>query len=260
MFSSCHSQKRFAFTLIELLVVIAIIAILAAILFPVFARARENARRSSCQSNLKQIGLGIMQYTQDYDEGFPINNNNAATNSGFFGQTMPYVKSLQLFQCPSEPTAPPAGASDLHQNNAVDYAYNLNLGYANNASAKVAQAVLTQSALTVMVVDDSSANGNASGRSDNWTAGCGTSLDCASGGLATFNGTAAQRHLETQNVLFCDGHVKSYKGQTPTQSATIYNGCTRATAGGSVYPANTSGCASPGTTYSGSSPTFNLTP
>src|ERR1051325_7590284 len=59
------------FTLIELLVVIAIIAILAAILFPVFGRARENARRSSCQSNLKQIGLGLLQYEQDFDESLP---------------------------------------------------------------------------------------------------------------------------------------------------------------------------------------------
>ena len=65
-------HKRSGFTLIELLVVIAIIAILAAILFPVFARARENARRTSCVSNLKQIGLGIMQYTQDYDERYPL--------------------------------------------------------------------------------------------------------------------------------------------------------------------------------------------
>src|SRR5689334_5202516 len=71
--SQCNRRQaaKPGFTLIELLVVIAIIAILAAILFPVFARARENARRASCQSNLKQIGLGIMMYTQDYDETFP---------------------------------------------------------------------------------------------------------------------------------------------------------------------------------------------
>lgn len=74
-----NKQGTKAFTLIELLVAIAIISILATILFPVFARARENTRRSSCQSNLKQIGLGIMQYTQDYDEMFPI-FRAAATN------------------------------------------------------------------------------------------------------------------------------------------------------------------------------------
>jgi prepilin-type N-terminal cleavage/methylation domain-containing protein/prepilin-type processing-associated H-X9-DG protein len=126
------------FTLIELLVVIAIIAILASILFPVFARARENARRSSCMSNLKQIGLGFMQYTQDYDERYPmaayhplgVGSNDPTViqtdpsmpgahytvrqNSWPAGKYItwmdiiyPYVKSVQLFKCPSyQATAP----------------------------------------------------------------------------------------------------------------------------------------------------------
>src|SRR3954469_10319714 len=96
------------FTLIELLVVIAIIALLAAILFPVFGRARENARRSSCQSNLKQIGLGIIQYTQDYDEKFPLSWNGqgwGATLTGWVMEVQPYLKSTQIFQCPSETTS-----------------------------------------------------------------------------------------------------------------------------------------------------------
>ncbi|MBW3635184.1 MAG: DUF1559 domain-containing protein, partial [Armatimonadetes bacterium] len=95
------------FTLIELLVVIAIIAILAAILFPVFGRARENARRSSCQSNLKQIGLGWLQYAQDYDERvLPVNqtgNNFAAPRAGWFSIVQPYMKSSQVMTCPSDP-------------------------------------------------------------------------------------------------------------------------------------------------------------
>jgi prepilin-type N-terminal cleavage/methylation domain-containing protein/prepilin-type processing-associated H-X9-DG protein len=99
------SRKGQAFTLIELLVVIAIIAILASILFPVFARARESARRASCQSNLKQIGLAMMQYTQDYDEKYlpsqPSDPANPGGGATFVTVLQPYIKSSQIFICPS---------------------------------------------------------------------------------------------------------------------------------------------------------------
>jgi prepilin-type N-terminal cleavage/methylation domain-containing protein/prepilin-type processing-associated H-X9-DG protein len=111
------TQRRNAFTLIELLVVIAIIAILAAILFPVFAQAREKARQTSCLSNIKQIGLGLLMYAQDYDEQFPRADysvtppplNPAATGT-FAGRinhykwqawVLPYIKNTQIFFCPS---------------------------------------------------------------------------------------------------------------------------------------------------------------
>jgi len=89
-------SKRRGFTLIELLVVIAIIAILAAILFPVFARARENARRASCQSNLKQIGLTVEQYKQDFDAYYPTTRQVASTgvNRGWPTLLQAYIKSL----------------------------------------------------------------------------------------------------------------------------------------------------------------------
>ena len=99
MLSFILSKKRSGFTLIELLVVIAIIAILAAILFPVFARARENARRTSCLSNLKQIGLGIQQYSQDYDEKYLFQSVGTGQHFGYILQ--PYLKSQQIFLCPS---------------------------------------------------------------------------------------------------------------------------------------------------------------
>jgi prepilin-type N-terminal cleavage/methylation domain-containing protein/prepilin-type processing-associated H-X9-DG protein len=114
---NCKTQNKQAFTLIELLVVIAIISILAAILFPVFARARENARRASCQSNLKQIGIGLMMYVQDYDGRTPYQDVTSSNGTAYYAypslvtlfhpnwiySIYPYVKSWQLFACPSAP-------------------------------------------------------------------------------------------------------------------------------------------------------------
>ena len=101
--SSAAPGERHGFTLIELLVVIAIIAILAAILFPVFARARENARKSNCASNLKQLGLAILAYAQDYDEMFPkYTLKNVPTDKNDWHEVIdPYVKNTLLKRCPS---------------------------------------------------------------------------------------------------------------------------------------------------------------
>jgi prepilin-type N-terminal cleavage/methylation domain-containing protein/prepilin-type processing-associated H-X9-DG protein len=123
--------KRSAFTLIELLVVIAIIAILAAILFPVFAQAREKARQASCLSNLKQLGLAVIQYNQDYDETMPP----AASNEPAWGGNpawcnswvllvQPYCKSLGIFYCPSDSR----NQTTAWQGESISYAPNVFLG------------------------------------------------------------------------------------------------------------------------------------
>ena len=118
------SKKR-GFTLIELLVVIAIIAILAAILFPVFAQAREKARAISCISNLKQIGLAFTQYEQDFDERNPQGWDPYGRASGWAWQVYPYVKSRAVFRCPDDSAAVPGNSS---------YGYNANLVFGNNGS------------------------------------------------------------------------------------------------------------------------------
>ena len=95
-------KKSKGFTLIELLVVIAIIAILAAILFPVFQKVRENARRTACLSNLKQLGLGIVQYNQDFDERQPCGANPYGGGTGWASQIYPYLKSIAVYRCPDD--------------------------------------------------------------------------------------------------------------------------------------------------------------
>ena len=202
-----HQKTRAAFTLIELLVVIAIIAILAAILFPVFARARENARRSSCQSNLKQIALGVKQYIQDYDEKYPIRNyassppgttsctaattGNTSCSNGWAITLQPYLKSSQIFQCPSE-TLPPAnttpGTTTYGDGGTTggytDYFYNYSLGLGINESA------MNYISNTIM---------NGDGVSND--AGYVKSSEA-------LNTVDLARHLEGNNYSFADGHVK----------------------------------------------------
>ena len=181
-----NKQKR-GFTLIELLVVIAIIAILAAILFPAFARARENARRASCQSNLKQIGLGIMQYTQDYDERYPPATVTDPNVVGWAGAIQPYVKSEQIFQCPSSTTD--ATSDPLLSIRLIgaftDYFYNYNLNQTSEAQLQYASNV---------VMNGDSMGGPADKYQQATDAG-------------------ALRHFEGGNFSFADGHVKWFKRQ-----------------------------------------------
>lgn len=180
--------RRSAYTLIELLIVIAIIAVLAAILFPVFARARENARRASCQSNLKQISLGALQYIQDYDERFPLGltTRGLGNYSTSFDLLQPYLKSSQLGICPSD-TDPPSVNLYLPGSKPVSYAANVKITTApflgENPPPSIAQ--VGQSARLPLI----------------WDA-VNVSMDPVP------DVKVRRRHLEGANCLFADGHVK----------------------------------------------------
>lgn len=230
-------QRRIirGFTLIELLVVIAIIALLAAILFPVFARARENARRASCQSNLKQMALGIKQYAQDYDETFPENMfSGAAPYQGWVTKMDPYMKSLQIFQCPSQNNQDSTYVA-VDSWGMSDYYFNSNLGtYENGSNCPngkfLVKEALVDSTSNVILFGDTGRSGEYAYANCPYNATCdGTRPNSASApgwgrsvtdinawSTATDDVAARSRHLEGTNIAFVDGHVKWYRPEKQT--------------------------------------------
>ncbi len=207
-------KKRQGFTLIELLVVIAIIAILAAILFPVFARARENARKSTCQSNLKQIGTGCMMYTQDYDEKV-IGYSDPATLL-WAEKLQPYVKNTQIFLCPSNSSpwqCPASYGIGYHAPESdagvrgfkVTYGFNAwNSGYgsppnmrsgAAGLGASVSMASVNLPAETILATDGTCARV--------WGIPFTVEVNKNTAGYT--------KHMDGNNYVFIDGHVKWQK-------------------------------------------------
>jgi prepilin-type N-terminal cleavage/methylation domain-containing protein/prepilin-type processing-associated H-X9-DG protein len=232
MNTRARSYSR-GFTLIELLVVIAIIAILAAILFPVFARARENARRSSCQSNLKQVALSWIQYAQDYDERVVPYSSNGGSNGNAFHWPhclQPYLKSTQVLLCPSNRT----GVSMSFTANGHLMRPQINWGV-NNCSRSIADiATPSQSPIYMDAVGWSLAEPALAFFAD---PSLGVALDTLGRSNQykdyrvngwTLSGNAfglpyAQRHMEGANYAFADGHVKWYKagGLNKSSNGTI---------------------------------------
>lgn len=202
-------QKLKGFTLIELLVVIAIISILAAILFPVFARARENARRASCMSNLKQWGLAQMMYVQDYDESLSGARKYLGATPVIWVQLLePYSKSRQMELCPN-------GTFNNSGREYPSYGYNYYLGIDGTV---VKLAAMQSPSETVMFVDSwaglPSPNENL-GSYLVYPPSVITSLcSCSDWYLmkqpsnSAYRGRIIQRHFDGANIAYADGHAK----------------------------------------------------
>ncbi|MFW6438005.1 MAG: DUF1559 domain-containing protein [Armatimonadota bacterium] len=200
-------HRRTGFTLIELLVVIAIIAILAAILFPVFARAREKARQTSCQSNSKQLGLAFMMYVQDYDEMMPRSWIGTNDDMGYIWAdcVYPYINNLQVFTCPSTSNGarrygrPNSYGFDNINRSYLGYSYNVNYysgsdGMTPPRGASLAQIV--KPAETILLTDSDGGF---------FETASSTSIDSC----FTSGDDEVYIHNEQCNTTFADGHVKS---------------------------------------------------
>ncbi|BDI29544.1 hypothetical protein CCAX7_15950 [Capsulimonas corticalis] len=222
MFRRNHTQ---GFTLIELLVVIAIIAILAAILFPVFAKAREKARQISCLSNEKQIGLAILQYSQDSDEAFPCGTQgttSAELGVGWASQLYSYVKSTAAFRCPDDATSEVTTTTP----HAVPVSFGMNVLMANStqsAFVNVSKSVMlfetVNSPAEITGIWDGTTGDSTSPAADGNTAGYNGVGQYATGvmsgaaasvgtGTAGYFATTTGRHTDAANYLMADGHAK----------------------------------------------------